>query len=439
MQCRWRAGLVAVFVLVFSTAFAQDATLDRARALIQQKQGAAAYQLLEPLEQQRAGNPEYDYLLGLSAIDAGQYTRAVFALERVLAVQPDHPQARAEIARAYFIMGENKAARQEFESVRRNRPPEAVAITIDQFLTALYARERSRRSGVTAFLEAGIGVDSNANAATSVSSFAIPALAGLTFTLAPAAREQEDNFLSLAGGAFGRYALNNTWSVLGNATFDQRMNADHDEFNTGTVNGSVGVTRVDELNELTFAVQGQTYTVDQEQFRNALGGVAQWRRNITRRDQATVYVQYARLTYPDIDIRDADRTVIGAAWAHSYGGLTAAFASVYGGREEPVEDNVPHFGHDLWGARLGGQLGFGSRFILSATASYENREYGGPDPLFLETRHDKEAQLRLAANYLIDPNWTAIAALTMADVRSNIVINEYDRQIFAVSLRYDFR
>jgi hypothetical protein len=336
-------------------------------------------------------------------------------------------------------MGENQAARQEFESVRRNRPPEAVAITIDQFLNALDARERSRRSGVTGFQEAGIGVDSNANAATSVSSFAIPALAGLTFTLAPAAREQEDNFLSLAGGAFGRYALNNTWSVLGNATFDQRMNADHDEFNTGTVNGSVGVTRVDELNELTFAVQGQTYTVDREQFRNALGGVAQWRRNITRRDQATVYVQYARLTYPDIDIRDADRTVIGAAWAHSYGGLTAAFASVYGGKEEPVEDNVPQFGHDLWGARLGGQLGFGSRFILSATASYENREYGGPDPLFLETRHDKEAQLRLAANYLIDPNWTAIAALTMADVRSNIVINEYDRQIFAVSLRYDFR
>jgi tetratricopeptide (TPR) repeat protein len=439
MQGRWRVGLLAVFLFVSTSTLSQDATLDRARGLIQAKQGRAAYELLAPLEQQRAGEVEYDYLLGLAAIDAEQYTRGVFALERVLAVRPNHPQARAEIARAYFLMGENKAARQEFESVRRASPPEAVAITIDQFLNALDARERSRRSGISAFLEAGIGVDSNANSATSSSSFAIPLLPGLQFNLAPSAQKQDDKFALLSGGLFGRYALDNTWSLLGNATFDQRFNADHDEFNTGSLNGSAGVTRVDDVNEFTVAGQLQAYAVDGEQFRNAAGGVAQWRRNFTRRDQATAYLQYARLTYPDQEIRDADRTVIGGAWAHSYGGLSAAFAGIYGGREEPREDNVPHFGHDLWGVRIGGQLGFGSQFILSATASYENREYGGPDPLFLEERHDKEAQLRFAANYLIDRKWTAIAALTLVDSRSNIVVNDYERGIFAVSLRYDFR
>jgi len=439
MQCAWRVGLLAVLCFVFSSALAQDATLDRARGLIQANQGRAAFDLLAPLEQQRAGDVEYDYLLGLAAIDAAQYTRAVFALERVLAVRPNHPQARAEIARAYFLMGENKASRQEFEAVRRARPPEAVAVTIDQFLNALDARERSRRSGVTAFLEAGAGTDSNANSATATSTFAIPLFPGLQFNLAPSAQKQRDEFITLAGGLFGRYAIDNTWSVIGNATFDQRMNSEHDEFNTGTLNGSAGVTRVDELNEFTVAAQVQTYDVDQERFRNAVGGVAQWRRNFTRRDQATVYVQYARLTYPDQDIRDADRTVIGGAWAHSYGGLSAAFAGVYAGREKPREDFAEHFGHDLWGVRIGGQLGFGSKFVLSATASYENREYGGTDPFFLEERHDKEAQLRLAANYLFDRNWTAIAALTMIDTTSNIVVNDYQRGIFAVSLRYDFR
>jgi hypothetical protein len=187
------------------------------------------------------------------------------------------------------------------------------------------------------------------------------------------------------------------------------------------------------------AAQLQTYSVDGEQFRNAAGGVAQWRRNFTQRDQATAYLQYARLTYPDAELRDADRIVIGGAWAHSYGGLSAAFAGVYGGREEPIEDNVPHFGHDLWGVRIGGQIGFGSKFILSATASYENREYGGPDPFFLEERHDKEAQLRFAGSYLLDGNWTATAALTLVDARSNIVVNDYERTMLTASLRYDFR
>lgn len=439
MRYNWRAGLLAAVLFCASSALAQDATLDRARALIQAKQGRAAYELLAPLEQQRAGEPDYDYLLGVAAIDAEQYTRAVFALERVLAVRPDHPQARAEIARAYFVMGENKVARQEFESVKRTRPPAEVATTIDQFLNALDARERSRRSGLSGFIEAGIGTDSNVSAATSTSSFAIPAFPGLLFNLAPAAQKQKDDFVTLSGGLFGRYALGNTYSLIGTGSFEQRANADIDRFDTGTLNASAGVSRTDEANEFTVAAQLQSYSVDHEEFRNAVGGVAQWRRNITQRDQATVYLQYARLAYPDQEIRDADRTVIGGAWAHSYGGLSAAFAGVYGGREEPREDNVPHLGHDLWGVRIGGQLGFGSKFILSATASYENREYGGPDPLFLEERHDKETQVRLAANYLITRSWTAIAALTAIDANSNIVVNDYKRNIASVSLRYDFR
>lgn len=439
MQCGWRAGLVACFLFLASHALAQDAVLERARALIQAGQGAAAYRLLAPLEQQRAGEVEYDYLLGLAGLDAGQYTRAVFALERVLAMRPDHPQARAEIARAYFLMGENRAARHEFEAVKRAGPPEAVAVTIDQFLNALEARERSRAAGFSAFLEAGIGIDSNVNSATATSSFAIPLFPGLQFNLAPSARKQEDQFIALAGGAFGRYAMGNTWSLVSNVSFDRRMNADHDEFDTGALNASVGASRIDALDELTVAAQGQRYSVDGEALRDAVGGVVQWRRNVTRRSQGTVYLQHARLDYPDEPSRDADRTVVGGAWAHAYGGLNAAFVGIYGGREKARGDNVSHFGHDLWGVRVGGQLGLGSRFILFTTASYENREYGGPDPFFLEERHDKEVQLRLAAHYPIDRSWTAIAAATFIDARSNIVVNDYERAIFALSLRYDFR
>ena len=92
-------GVAALFVLLQSLAFADQIT-DRARLLLQQKNPQAAYRLLEPLESQRAGDPEYDYLLGIAALDSGERERAVFALERVLAVNPNHAQARAEIARA---------------------------------------------------------------------------------------------------------------------------------------------------------------------------------------------------------------------------------------------------------------------------------------------------------------------------------------------------
>src|SRR5688572_23665435 len=194
-----------ISLVLFSSALAQDATLDRARQLIDAKQGKAAYELLAPLEQQRAGNADYDYLLGLAAIDAQQYTRAVFALERVLAVRPDHPQARAEIARAYFLMGENKTARREFEQVKALKPPAEVSASIDRFLDAMDARDRARRTGITGYLEATLGWDDNANAATSTGSFAIPALGGAIFTLGTASLPQRDEFWTLGGGLSGRY------------------------------------------------------------------------------------------------------------------------------------------------------------------------------------------------------------------------------------------
>src|SRR2546427_9945645 len=108
-------GVAALFVLLQSLAFADQIT-DRARLLLQQKNPQAAYRLLDPLESQRAGDPEYDYLLGIAALDSGERERAVFALERVLAVNPKHAQPRPEIPRPYFEMGVHENAQTQFDN-----------------------------------------------------------------------------------------------------------------------------------------------------------------------------------------------------------------------------------------------------------------------------------------------------------------------------------
>src|SRR5687768_14775266 len=90
--------------LAFTLAFSlpaiatEDAVLERALSLLKSQEYKKAYALLEPLETERAGDVHFDYLFGVAAIDSGNVTRGVFALERVLATQPNHSQARAEIA-----------------------------------------------------------------------------------------------------------------------------------------------------------------------------------------------------------------------------------------------------------------------------------------------------------------------------------------------------
>src|SRR5574341_400922 len=116
-------ALLGLALFTASITAGADEVTDRAKRLLAQQQAKEAYALLAPLEEKRAGDPEFDYLLGIAALDAGEPERAVFALERVLALQPNNALARAEIARAYFIMGERETAKREFQAVREQPIP----------------------------------------------------------------------------------------------------------------------------------------------------------------------------------------------------------------------------------------------------------------------------------------------------------------------------
>src|SRR4051812_21942874 len=88
-------GVLFLAGLVTGLAHAEvDALVTNARSLLDQSQARKAFDLLEPQEAARAGDPDFDTVLGIAANETGQYTRAVFALERVLAVQPGNSRAR---------------------------------------------------------------------------------------------------------------------------------------------------------------------------------------------------------------------------------------------------------------------------------------------------------------------------------------------------------
>lgn len=118
-------------------------TLQEAEGLIRKSEFSAAYQLLEPFEADRAGDVEYDYLLGVAAIESGNLTRGAFALERVLAIKPNHKDARAEMAKAHYLLGEKDAAKAEFNNVLAQNPDAQTKKSIEKLLTAIQKLEGS--------------------------------------------------------------------------------------------------------------------------------------------------------------------------------------------------------------------------------------------------------------------------------------------------------
>ena len=429
--------LVAATLLCVALAAFADAVTDRAKALLQRNDAAGAYKLLLPLEPQRAGDPEYDYLLGIAALDAGDAERAVFALERVLALQPENLQARAEIARAYLATGEREAAKREFEAVRARQVPAEVRATIERFLSAIAAAERTR---LDRYLELSFGYDTNVNSATGMSTIAIPAIGNLAFTLDPTLTERDDRFLNLAAGVNFTRKLSLAWSVVGGFGANLRQNLSEARFNTDALDASLGMRFARGLNAITVGAQGQYFAVDASTYRTSSGVIAQWQHSYDERTQATVYGQHAALRYDTQPVRDADRSVLGLAYAKAFSGeyAPALFASLYGGEEKEVNELFPHLGHELLGVRLGGQLRLEGGWSLFGSLAHERREYGGTEPLFLVVREDKQTDLNAGLSYLWRSGTTLRLQLSHTQNSSNVVLNEFERTVVSTAVRFNF-
>jgi outer membrane protein len=429
--------VIGLALAALSLSALADQFLDRAKRLLEQKQPSQAYGLLLPLEAQRAGDPEFDYLLGIAALDSGHGERAVFALERVLAMQPDNALARAEIARAYLFIGEKDTARREFENVKREPIPAEARATIDRYLSAITAAETTRVQG---YIELGLGSDSNVNSATANSQIALPAFAGIIATLDPASTSKSDSFTSVAGGVNFTRKLGDRWSVVGSVAGNGRFNRNEDQFDTDTVEGNLGARWAVDADAMTLAAQMQSFELDNSRYRDSRGMIAQWQHNLDERRQLTGYLQYAQLRYPTQEIRNANRGIVGAAWAQVFSsGLSPVlFLSIYGGEESELADGVPHLGHKPTGLRIGGQIKPAEGWTVFGGLNYEKRRYGGPEPIFLATREDKQTDVRVGASYLMRAGTTLILQATNTDNQSNIDLYRFRRAVEMVSVRFDF-
>ncbi|HTH44655.1 MAG TPA: surface lipoprotein assembly modifier [Oxalicibacterium sp.] len=432
--------LIAASLFFQGTACATDALIEQAKQLVESKQAERAYQLLIPLQSERAGEPEYDYVLGVAALDSERAPEAVFAFERVLTLNPENGVARLELARAYYEMGDIKASRAEYAIVQRQQLPQHTSQAVQNYLTAINRIiADSEGTKIRGYLEAGVGHDSNANSATSATQIAIPDI-GIG-TLDPAATRKGAGFSSLAAGIDVRHPLSSEWTLNTNADITQRSYNDLSQYDIGSLNAAAGLTRAVNADQFTGALQYQKIDLDSASYRQTYGVLGQWQHSIDDQRQFTVYVQGLRLDYAGSqDIRDADRYLVGAAYSQAFDGkyLPVIYAGAYAGTERPTASDVPQLGNDFVGARIGGQISLTAKTLIVAGAGFEHRDYQGEEPQFARERADRQMDLSLALVYMPTNDWIIRPEIAYSRNHSNIVLDDFSRTQYLVTVRRTF-
>ena len=105
--------------------------LEHARAFLEQAQPSDEEEAIERL-----------FLLGRIEMRLGNPVRAAARFEEALALRPGLARVRLELARAYYLLGRDDAARRHFSSTLDDELPSSVETAVEGFLRRIDARKR---------------------------------------------------------------------------------------------------------------------------------------------------------------------------------------------------------------------------------------------------------------------------------------------------------
>ena len=442
-----------------------ESLLQEGDALIKAGRAADAYNLLEPKEADYSGELVFDYLLGIAALDSGKPDRATIAFERVLAVNPNFAGARIDLARAYFAMGSDDLAKNEFGIVLAQNPPEPTAAVIKKYLEAIDQRQQDKIQQVTGYLEMSMGHDSNITAATPDNIGGVAGILGMTkgdfITVAPTYQPTGSSlhyagmYTALSGGVnFNRLVSEeNGISVFAGADVKQRIYNNVAPMNNLSLDLRAGAALVkgDNIYRMTgtFGQYRQSgFIAGTNSFRDTMGLSGEWMHSFGTHDQMTWSLGISQPRYLTTATQDTRQTLLSASWLHIFEGDSKPL--IFGNINRAV-DRASQPVNAATGANMGRtSTGVFAHFQLTpwddtdfflsgGLTVRQDDSPGARSPGLLDFyARDETQSLSIGLTARPWEKWTIKGAIAFTNNRSNLSLYQYSRRDSSVSLRRDF-
>ncbi|HMK13952.1 MAG TPA: surface lipoprotein assembly modifier [Burkholderiales bacterium] len=435
--------LFAIFLLaIISTNFAYAAVAEEVKAMLEQGKAKEAYELGKQ-HPEFLGDPVFDFYYGVAAIDAGHAGEGVLALERYIINFPENASARLELARGYYVLGEDVRSREEFSAVLKTNPPEEVKFNIQRYLDAIRSRESVYKTSAAAFIEAGGGYDTNVNAGVSNANITLPVFGPVTVATAGVKAHSWFEYFAL-GGQLSQPVAPGV-GVFGGGSFNAKYNNDHqdqaNQFDQRNLNLNAGLSYLKNKNLYRISGFYSRIDVDSDLFLQSPGTTAEWYYQYDELQTFNTFAQYANLNYAGTNTpRSSNFYSGGLGYRKAFIAKLQPLISL--GASYSRENNTE--GRDDLSRNIySGSITFGftpfPKWAVSIGGAYQRSLYLEPDAFLLTTRADSYYTANAAISYAITPKLSAWVENLYSKNNSNISLYSYSRELASFKLRYDFK
>lgn len=434
------ASGIALLVALMSSGTSFAAPADEVKALLDKGNAAAAYALGKNHPDQ-LGNPQFDFYFGVAAIDSGHAGEGVLALERYTVNFPDNANARLELARGYFVMGDDLRAREEFEAILNTKPPAAVVANIERFLDALRSRESTYRTTAGLFMEVGYGYDSNVNGGVGSANINLPVFGNVV--IGQTGVKTKSNFSWLAIGGQISHPISPGVAVFAGGQVDGKFNSSGDarQFDQGNIAANGGISYFKDRNFYRLTASRAEVSVDYNRFRTVSSLSGEWLHQIDELQTISPFLQTAQFDYTGNNrARDAEFHAAGIGYRKAFIATWQPLLtlSINTGKEHNSEGR-PDLGREIYGGRAALAITPIPKWALSVGGTYQKSRYSGPDALLGTTRSDNYYAADAVASYAYTRDLSLRAELLLSKNSSNLELYTYRRDMLTFKIRYDLK
>ncbi|MDP4982141.1 tetratricopeptide repeat protein [Pseudoalteromonas tunicata] len=407
--------------------------LNNADPFLKDKNFQGLFDYLISYEFDFAGQAEYDYVLGLAALESNQPNLAVQILQRAVDVDALFSGARMALARAYFSTGDLERAKFHFTLLLEQNPPAKAQPVIKQYLANIEQLSKNYSASLHTYLELGMGFDSNANASTDLDLF-------YGFQLDPKNIETQSVFSTLLGALKYNYPIDAYQKLTANMMLGNRTNASAHYVDMNMLSMDLKYSYVFSSFSAYGLVRENHNQIEDKFNQNALETHMGLDFNQSDNSFFNIDLSAAKQRFNNqLSIQDATSY---SAWLTSTSRLENNWliGASFGVAKDDASEALSPYSNNKISARLFSFTPVTDNLTFNMQLGAYKTDYSKEQLFFGEQRKDKRYNLMTSLSYnnFLAKSWQLTGRLILTKHQSNISIYQFDRGEIGIYLRKTF-
>ena len=383
------------------------------------------------------GEPRFDFLYGVAALENNQAEHAVFAFERVIVNQPNWLDAHYLLAKANYKIANYQAAIAGSQLLVNN---ENTSASLKQSATTLIDLSKTQLEKQSLYIthqfSLSLGHDSNINSGTNEDNIFLPFL-DFSVPLSQESKEQSDNYAALTYKLSGSKTLSQVSKILFSGQASVHKFNNESEYDRLFGNLSIKYQRAFDFGRLSIGLKVTPLWLDDDFYRTRSAITTGFGKQLTKKWTLTTGLSLGQTKNKINDALNTKDTSVNLFTHYYLGNTKHSFGIDYANeKSERVVNN--HNSRKLTTLSYLNLWFIDKNWLTTSMLAFQTSRYDGNHPFFIVKRSEDMWLGSASIQYAHSKRWSYRLNINAQNKNSNVSLFSYQRSDISLSAIMNF-